>query len=289
MKVLIFGGAGLLGRLIAGHLRGGGHQVLTVGRNQSSGCDLALDFASQPSIEILRQVVRGADVVVNAVGILLEREADSFDAVHVQTPKALFEACAAERVARVVQISALGTDRSPPIPGRYIASKAAAEEALCKCMSAPGVSTDFVIVRPGLLMHADAPSTRLFTWLAKLPIHALPGMHAPGSVAIQIISADEAAVRIARLCAHPKAIRGAVELADAPISYRNFLMRLRPAELHAPMRLPLPWIAMLASAWAAWALRRWIPQRALSPDAIRMLKANETGPPPPRQTTLTQH
>ncbi|NJM44639.1 MAG: hypothetical protein HC858_13000 [Brachymonas sp.] len=67
------------------------------------------------------------------------------DAVHVAAPRALFEACAAAHVARVVHISAMGAGHATPIAGRYMASKRAAEAALIQAMA--GSRGDAVIVR----------------------------------------------------------------------------------------------------------------------------------------------
>ena len=52
------------------------------------------------------------DAVVNAVGVLRDTRARPIDAVHRDTPIALFDACAQAGVQRVVHISALGIDGS---------------------------------------------------------------------------------------------------------------------------------------------------------------------------------
>ncbi len=263
MNILIFGGAGLLGGAIAQALRVQGHRVTTAGR---SGCDERVDFAAKPSIAELRQLVRGADVVVNAVGILIERASNTFDAVHVHTPSRLFEACTAERVARIVQISALGVGQG--IAGRYMQSKLQAEQALIDACRAPGVSTDAAIVRPGLLIDEAAPSTRLFRWLAKLPVWALPGLMDAGESRVSVIAAQDAALAIAKLCTHPKALHRAVELPGETMTYRELLQRFRGGGV-APIRIPVPWWLMHLTARIAEA---W-PQKVFSRDTVRMLQA----------------
>ena len=105
MKIIVFGGAGMIGSAIAQALRGRGHQVLTAGRRN---CDIAVDFRYDQSPQVFDAIVRGADIVVNAAGILIERGDNTFSAVHLQAPSALFAACAAQRVARVVHVSAAG-------------------------------------------------------------------------------------------------------------------------------------------------------------------------------------
>ena len=63
--------------------------MLTAGRQ---GCDIAVDFAHDNSPEVFAAIVRGADIVVNAAGILIERGDNTFDAVYVKAPAALFAA-----------------------------------------------------------------------------------------------------------------------------------------------------------------------------------------------------
>jgi uncharacterized protein YbjT (DUF2867 family) len=274
MKIIVFGGAGMLGSAIARELRSHGHSVLTAGR---SGCDVSVDFRYEHNTDAFAAMVRGADVVVNAVGILIERGDERFDAVHVAAHRALFEACAKEHVARVVQISALGAGRLPldakhGLPGgRYIASKRAAEAALFEAMQGSG---DAVAVRPSLLMNEGSPSTKLFQQLTRLPIIALPGLLCPGSTMLAPMQCQDAVEAIARICEHPKALRRAIELAGPEeLSYRAFLAQLRSAQgLGKALWLPLPWFLM---RWVA-KLAEFFPQKVISADGMQLLQAGLT-------------
>jgi uncharacterized protein YbjT (DUF2867 family) len=263
MKVIVFGGAGLLGSAIAVALRGHGHQVVTAGRH---GCDVAVDFRYDNTPALFAAVVRGADIVVNAAGILIERGDNTFDAVHVQAPSALLAACASERVARIVHVSSLGVGTG--IAGGYMSSKLAAECAL------QAGSVDYAIVRPALLVDAACPSTRLFQWLAKLPIIALPGIWHPGASLVAPIHVQDVAQAVARICAHPKALRRTIELAGPEVmGYKTMLQRYRHAAgLGAALWLPMPWWLMKLSAIAA----AYLPQSVFSIDTLRMLQAGST-------------
>jgi uncharacterized protein YbjT (DUF2867 family) len=264
MKVIVFGGAGLLGRAIATVLRSHGHQVVTAGR---AGCDVVVDYRFDNTPELFAAVVRGADIVVNAAGILTERGDNTFAAVHVAAPTALFQACAAERVARIVHISSLGVGTG--IPGAYMASKLAAEQAL------QAGSVDYAIVRPALLVDAACPSTRLFQWLAKLPIIALPGLLHPGASLLAPIQVQDVAEAVTRICEHPKALRRTIELAGPEVmSYKTMLQRYREATHPETGKglvlwLPLPWWLMKATALLA----AYLPQVVFSIDTMRMLQA----------------
>ncbi len=260
MKIIVFGGSGLLGSAITRELRRAGHDVRTAGR---TGCDSAVDFRFDNTAEAFAHLVQGADIVVNTVGILIERGSNSFAATQVQAPTALFAACAKARVARIVHISGLGVGTG--IAGGYMASKLAAEQAL----SAGPV--DYAIVRPALLVDDHCPSTRLFKWLAKLPIIALPGLLHPGASQLAPIQVDDVARAVARICAHPKALRRVIELAGPEaMRYRDMLSTYRQeAGKAGAMWLPLPWWLMKASAWIAQKL----PQNVFNLDTMRMLQA----------------
>ncbi len=275
MKIIVFGGAGLLGSAVVRELRSHGHSVVTAGRSK---CDLTVDFRYAHSADEFATLVKDADVVVNAVGILIERGDERFDTVHVAAPRALFEACARAHVARVVQISALGTGRLPlaslqTVPGgRYMASKRAAEAALMEAMQAS--SGDAVVVRPSLIMDAQSPATKLFQQLARLPIIALPGLLHPGSSKLAPMQCSDVAEAITRICEHPKSLRRAIELAGPEeLSYREFLAQLRSAlGLGKTLWLPLPWWLMRLTA----KLLELLPQKVISADGVQVLQAGLT-------------
>ncbi len=260
MKIIVFGGAGLLGRAIATELRSHGHQVVTAGR---TGCDVVVDYRFDNTPELFADLVRGADIVVNAVGILIARADNAFAAVHVAAPTALFKACAAERVARIVHISSLGVGTG--IAGDYMASKLAAEQTL------QAGSVDYAIVRPALLVDAQCPSTLLFQWLTKLPLIALPGLLHPGASLVAPIQVQDVAEAVTRICEHPKALRRTIALAGPEVmTYKTMLRRYREAAGKGTVLwLPLPWWLMKATALLA----AHLPQSVFSIDTMRMLQA----------------
>ncbi len=260
MNIVVFGGAGLLGRAIASTLREAGHTVTTAGR---TGCDVAVDFRFDTTPEAFTDLLHGVHIVVNAVGLLIERGDNRFATAHVQAPTALFAACAKARVARIVHISALGVGTG--IPGAYMASKLAAEQAL---QAGP---VDYAIVRPALLVDEASPSTRLFKFLAGLPVIGLPGLLHPGASRLAPIRVQDVAQVVANLCKHPKALRRVVEIAGPQtLTYRELLASFRlAAGKGAALWLPMPWWLMHASAWLA----AYLPQNVFSRDTVRMLQA----------------
>jgi nucleoside-diphosphate-sugar epimerase len=276
MKVIVFGGAGFIGSAIATELRTHGHQVLTAGRK---GCDVTVDFAYDQSSEVYAAIVREADIVVNAAGILIERGGNTFDAVYVKAPTALLAACAAERVARVVHISGLGlaNKSGSPVAGKYTAAKLACERAVHQC------PVDYAIVRPGLVVGQGSPATALLQWLATLPVIALPGwfkdggLH-PGASLVAPMQVQDVAEAVTRICEHPKALRRTIELAGPEVmTYKTLMQRLRNAANDgagkgAALWLPVPWWLMKLAALLA----AYLPQTVYSIDTMRMLQAGGT-------------
>ena len=265
MRIVVLGANGLLGRAIAAECASRGHIVLRAARRDA---DIAVDFRFDLGVDTLRAVVRGADVVINAVGILIERDGNTWDGVHRRAAQALAAACEAERVARVIQISALGAGTG--IPGGFMASKLAAEQAFEQH------AVDFAIIRAGLLVDPACPSTRLFRFLASLPVIALPGLLHPGSSAIAPIQVADVARCVARIAEYPKALRRVIELAGTEVlSYRGMLARYRAAQGRgAAVWLPVPWWLMKLTARLAQAL----PQKVFSIDTLRMLQAGAVSP-----------
>jgi uncharacterized protein YbjT (DUF2867 family) len=263
MRIVVLGANGLLGKAIAAELAARGHTVAGAARQDAALC---VDFRYDQEPQALRAVVKGADVVVNTVGILIERDGNTWDAVHRRAAQALAEACAAERVARIVHISALGAGTG--IAGGYMASKLAAEQAFEK------VPVDYAIVRPSLFVDAACPSTRLFRWLARQPVIALPGLIHPGQSLVAPIQVTDVAACVARICEFPKALRRVIELGGPRVmTYREMLARYRQAEgKGAALWLPVPWWLMKLSA----RLARFVPQKVFSIDTMRMLQAGST-------------
>ena len=112
MLVFLTGASGFIGSNIAAALQAAGHQVLlaTRARSATAAMGVPVDYTRDFEPEVWRARLVGVDVVINAVGVLRERGPQTFDALHVRAPRALFAACVDAGVRRVIQISALGAD-----------------------------------------------------------------------------------------------------------------------------------------------------------------------------------
>jgi uncharacterized protein YbjT (DUF2867 family) len=112
MKILVCGGHGFIGAAVVQKLRRAGHTVYRGVRRVQGEQDIRFDYSDSSDSLHWRKRVEGFDAVINAVGILVERRGQSFDAIHRRAPCALFEACLQAGVGRVIQVSALGADCS---------------------------------------------------------------------------------------------------------------------------------------------------------------------------------
>src|SRR5450830_1376438 len=129
MHILLTGSRGFIGRTFKQALQNAGHTVLggvSPGRSPGPG-ECVMDFAHDTRAEVWLPRLQGVDAVINTVGVLRDSRSRPIDAVHRDTPVALFSACAQAGVRRVVQISALGIEGSPT---RYASTKRAADQHL---------------------------------------------------------------------------------------------------------------------------------------------------------------
>ena len=134
MVVFLTGASGFIGRHLAAALAQAGHTLVLGLHNAATpvlhGRVIAIDFSEDVDAAAWRPRLQGVDVVINAVGVLRATGPKGFDALHVDAPRALFEACEQVGVRRVIQISALGADdeavsgyhRSKREADRYLAS-----------------------------------------------------------------------------------------------------------------------------------------------------------------------
>jgi uncharacterized protein YbjT (DUF2867 family) len=265
--VLVFltGATGFIGRNLAAALHAGGHQVLLATRAGSSAAamSVAVDYTRDFDPELWRARLTGVDVVINAVGILREHGAQSFDALHFRAPRALFAACSELGVRRVIQISALGADEAAA--SAYHVSKFRADQFL----STLPVSS--AIVQPSLVYGPDGVSARFFNTLASLPLIPLPGR---GDQQVQPIHIDDLVAAIVALIEREDWRVGRIPLVGpAPLTLREYLSALRKAlGLRRALFMPVPLPLVRLSARATGAL----PGMMLDRESLAMLERGNT-------------
>jgi uncharacterized protein YbjT (DUF2867 family) len=262
MNVLLTGASGFVGSHLARALRAAEYVVIETRRDVVDGtAAVRADFTRDLSVRDWLPKLVGIDAVINAVGIVREHGAQTFESIHKRAPQALFTACVAAGVRRVVQISALGADRGMT---RYFLSKRAADDYLAT------LPLEWTIVRPTLVFGPGASSARLFTKLARLPLVPLPGR---GEQRVQPLHIDDLTEALVHLLADASTHRTRVELVGPQsFSLRELLVGLRSAGRMTPPRfLPVPMSIVRAAAHVAVS--------PLDNETLALLEAGERGDP----------
>jgi NADH dehydrogenase len=168
MRVVLLGATGFVGHHVLPRLSAMGHDCLALSRNRMSCRDLSII----PRVELrqtdvydpvkLAAAFRGADAVVNMVGILNEsgRSGKGFHKAHVELTERVIAACRTEGVSRLVQVSALhaGEGRS-----HYLRSKGEAEERIREA-----ADMDSTILQPSVIFGAGDSFFNRFAGLLRL-------------------------------------------------------------------------------------------------------------------------
>jgi len=191
MRLLITGANGFIGRHVVQAALTAGHEVVAAVRdparvpNRGSRITaIACDFNTDTSSEIWVPRLEGIDAIINCVGVLRGGRGQSIEAIHRDTPLALFEAAVEAKVARVIHISAISA--SPGAGTEYAQTKLAAEQGLQE------LDLAWVILRPSLV-YGDSSygGTSLIRALAACPF-VVP-LFSGGSQTFQPIHARDVA------------------------------------------------------------------------------------------------
>lgn len=275
MRILLTGASGFIGRHIAEALMSR-HRVICAVRDPSGIVDAHLR-ADAVQVDFLRDTdpaawmprLKDIDVVINAVGIIREQGAQTFDVLHRDAPRALFTACASAGVKLVIQVSALGADAYAQ--SRYHLSKKDADDFL------GGLPIASIIVQPSLVFGADGASARLFGTMAALPVIPLPGN---GAQRIQPVHVDDVVAAVAAIVdGHAQAesvstgSRTLPLVGPQPMTLRGYLSSLRGAiGLGKARFLPMPMSLVRMAAKLGGAL----PGGLVDPETLQMLERGNT-------------
>lgn len=167
--VTIFGGSGFVGRYIVQKFAARGDFIRVAVRNPVSAQflkplgdvgQITPVQASLQSSEDISAAVQGADIVINLVGILYEREAQTFEALHVDGAGNLAKNASKYGVSTFLHMSALGANKRAP--SRYASSKAQGEEAVLKHFP------QAIIFRPSVVFGPEDSFLNRFAGMARL-------------------------------------------------------------------------------------------------------------------------
>lgn len=269
--VTVFGGTGFLGRHITARLVEDGTKVRVAVRHPE-----AASTAGPNAIEAVRADVRdddsvaaaveGADSVVNAVGLYLERASETFTAVHVNGAQRVAQQAAQAGVRALVHISGIGADSGSE--SRYVRARAAGEAAVRAAFA------QATILRPSVLF---GPGDSFFNSLAGIarvmPVFPLFGH---GDTRLQPVYVADVAKAAAKALSH-SAAGGQIYELGGPRSYTyRALIELLLEQIGVKrILMPLPFVAWEAQA----SLFRLLPKPPVTRDQITLMKKdNVVGP-----------
>jgi uncharacterized protein YbjT (DUF2867 family) len=259
--VTVFGGTGFLGRRLVHHLCKSGATVRIASRHPglAEGNDvkqIAADAHYERSVEA---AVAGADGVVNAVSLYVERGRDTFHSVHVEAAARIASVARRVGVKRLVHISGIGADSASLSP--YIRSRGEGEAAVQTAF--PGV----VIVRPAVMFaQEDGFLTTILKLLRTLPAYPIFGN---GRTRLQPAYADDVAAAIAQVLQQSKKPYPIYELAGPRVySYEELLRTIGRIAGLRPLLMRMPF-----AVWEALAsLAEILPHPPLTRNQVELMR-----------------
>lgn len=169
MRILVTGASGFIGAAICARMIAEGHAVVGAGRPGGSplprglACEVTVDMARAKSPDDWTPHLCNIEAVVNCAGLLQAGSAGTPSDLHIAGSDALFAACEAAGIRRIVQISALGVGEDAPT--EFARSKFLADEALMVR------DLDWVVLRPSVVLGRTAyGGSALIRGLAGLPL-----------------------------------------------------------------------------------------------------------------------
>lgn len=220
--VTIYGGSGFVGRYIARRMAKEGWRVRVavrrpndalfvkpygvVGQVEPVACNIRDDAS-------VRAAMKGADAVVNCVGILNRSGKNTFDAVQADGAARIARLAAEEGVAHLVHLSAIGADENSP--SIYQQTKAAGEKAILAAFPKA------VILRPSVIFGNEDGFFNRFAAMSRFgPVLPVVG----ANTRFQPVFVDDVA-QAAVLGITGKAAPGIYELGGPDVETFRDLMR----------------------------------------------------------------
>jgi len=172
--VCVLGGSGFIGRHVCHALAAAGYRIRVATRDRERAkqqlillptVDVAAANIHDPAQ--LAAFVRGADAVINLVGVLHDGRGDrSFQAAHVELARKVVAACRSRGIGRLLHMSALASARDAP--SRYLRTKGEAEAIVRESGLA------WTLYRPSVVFGPGDSFLNLFATVLKFsPVVAL--------------------------------------------------------------------------------------------------------------------
>ncbi len=268
--VTIFGGSGFVGRHVVRALARDGWRVRSATRRP----DLAGHLQPMGSVGQIHSVqanlrypasvveaVKGADVVINSVGVLASTGKQTFDNIHDEGARAVARAAKAAGAKAFIHISAIGADAQSN--SKYARTKAEGERAVLEEFP------EAVILRPSIVFGPEDEFFNRFAAMAQMsPFLPLIG---GGQTKFQPVYVGDVAAAV-KAAVDGKAKPGTIYELGGPevLSFRELLDRTQEYAARKRMYLRLPFWAAKLQAIATAPLPNAL--RPVTLDQIRLLQ-----------------
>ena len=264
-NICVIGGSGFVGRHLCQQLAAQGYRVRVPTRDRERAKALIL----LPTVDVvvadvqdpatLAALVQGCDAVINLVGVLHDSSGKrGFEAAHVALARKVVAACRANKVRRLLQMSALAA--ATDAPSAYLRSKGHAE------MIVRESGLDFTIFRPSVIFGPDDSFLNMFARLARaLPVIALAS---PGA-RFQPVYVDDVAAAFVRALPDMKTFGRCYELCG-PQRYtlRELVAYVGRVTGH---QRPIIGLNRALSYCQAYAME-WLPVKLMTRDNLRSME-----------------
>ncbi len=270
MNICVLGGTGFVGTELVTRLVRQGHWVRVPTRSPGRAQHLAVlstvevVTANVHDPRTLGQLLGGMDAVINLIGILNPSGGATFQSVHADLAAKLVAAAHLTKVRRLLQMSAMGSDRERG-PSRYLRSKGEAEEHV----RAAAAHLDFTIFRPSVIFGPRDSLTNRFAALLRLGGGFLPLARSQSRFAPVYVG--DVAEAFVRTLDDRRSFGETYELCGPEILTLEQLVRMTAAVARLPchiLRLPAA-IGLLQAA-----LLGLLPGKPLSLDNFRSLSVD---------------
>ena len=175
-EILVFGATGQIGRHLLRKLAKKNFKLTVVTRNLHRKAYILKSQANAGWLNIieldtfnhekLNQIFKNKDICINLIGILNQKNKDSFHNIHTLLPRKLAELSKENNLKQFIHISALGIENA--LESKYASSKLNGENEIKK------IFNNYVILKPSIIFSQDDSfSTMLLGMLKLLPAFPL--------------------------------------------------------------------------------------------------------------------
>ena len=268
--VVVFGGAGFLGRRLVHRLTAQGMTVRVAVRHPDPAriALRSIDFGRVTVVPAdvrdqasVATAIAGADAVVNTVSAYVEKGGVTFEAVHVQGAETVARETVAAGVPRLVLVSGIGANANSGSP--YIHARGRGEQVVQQTFP------EATIVRPGAMFGPGDALFGTFAELARLlPILPLIG---GGHTRLQPVFVEDVGEAIASMLTKPETVGRTYEFAGPKVYTLRELVSVT-LHLMGKRRLLIPVPFAVAEIQAR--LFELLPNPPLTSGQIDLLKAD---------------